>query len=336
MSEKSDGKSKGVSPGTTSPATVINRIDKRLKNVGKVGKNDEEDPNKKTGSKFGKRKNARKNPLLGIGPHRKKYSKNDENGENKKDKKDKEENKKLTKEDSNMTMIDAILFLIENHKRGSHVLQSFPDQDMLTLTAKKCMSTCLKGWQIADEGLISENTDLILSKESWVILEDGSAALQDGFQFDYDWLYSVANSTLITESSIPNSEIDTDMFADTLTNASSILRKLSDKEVKKYILNAARDEDTDIMNLKEILEETGINWKFTGAEIEDEKINLIINVRYSKDGTQEGVIQKKLSIEVKPSADVTERDSTTKEPNELDLSFNRKPEGEKTIEGEDL
>ena len=303
-------------PGTVSPLERLNKISEKLNNI---TANDESNPNKKTGSKNGKRKRGRKDPRPKL--HRK---------ANRNLNKD----KKPVEEDFTMDVIDAIKFLIENHKCSSHALQSFPNQDVLKRTAKKCMATCFKGWELADDGLVSENTDLILSKESWMILEDGTAALQGGFQFDYDWLYNVVNSSLITES-ISGEEIDSDMFADTLTNASAILRKLSDKEVKKYIRSAARSEDTDVMNLKEILEETGINWKFIGAEIEDERINLIINVRYSKDGTQEGVIQKKLSIEVKPSADVTETDSTTKEPDELDLSFNRKPESEESSTKED-
>jgi len=222
--------------------------------------------------------------------------------------------------------VNTVRYILENHgKNVKKVMANCDDKEMLSKMAKKCMATCLSGWEVSGNNLVSENTDLVLSKNSWQIAEDGTALLEGGFKFDYDWLYSLSNADLIKEDVDMNeTELDVDSFSDTLSNASNLLRKLSDKEVKKYILNAAKtDEDVDLVNLKEILEDTGVNWKFIGAEIDDEKINLLIRVRYTKDGTQEGVVEKKLSIEVKPTADVTDATGEVAQgdDNEVNLTF---------------
>lgn len=300
-------------PGTTTPTDrIVAKVDERLNNI---GKDKEQDPNRKTGSKYGKRKRARKNPKPKL--NRKQGSRKDFNKETK-------------TEEINMSIVKAAKYIIENHgKDVNEIANKYGDVDTLKLVASKCMATCLGGWKVSEQGLVSENTNMVLSKDSWVIAEDGSAKLENGFKFNYDWLYDLANvnpGSTITED-IDETEMDTDIFSDTLTNAAAILRKLSDKEIKKYVLNAAKeDEDVDIMNLRDIIEETGVNWKFIGAEVDGDKVNLFVRVKYTKDGTQEGVVEKKLSIEVKPSADVSYVEKEEITDDDVNLEF--KPESE--------
>lgn len=297
-------------PGTTTPTDrIVAKIDERLNNI---GKDKEKDPNRKTGSKYGKNKlknhkgrvrKARTDPRPKL--QRRQGSRID------------------FREGVVMDVINAVRYILENHGRKiDEVVSGYNNKELLSKMARKCMSTCLSGWQEAEHGLISDNTDLVLSRNSWEITEEGTARLRNGFKFDYDWLYDLSNAQLITED-IDETALDKDSFSDALSNAANLLRKLSDKEVKKYILNAAKeDEDVDLMNLKEVLEDTGVNWKFIGAEISGDKVNLLVRVRYTKDGTQEGVIEKKLSIEVKPGADV--RDATSGDETsdkEVNLAF---------------
>jgi hypothetical protein len=295
-------------PGTTAPSRRIeDKIDERLKNLtNRHGTRKESNPNKKTGSKFGRRAGARKDPRPKL--HRRPGSRYNFEGVD------------MDK------VVSAVKHIIEHHGEDiDQVLSSFDDKDLLRMAARKCMATCLSGWSKSENGIVSENTDMILSSNSWVIAEDGSAQLKNGFKLNYDWLYDLANSDTISEAVVvDDSEIDKDSFSDALSNASGLLRKMNDKEIKKYILNAAKnDEDVDVGNLKKILEETGVNWKFVGAEVENEKVNLLIKVRYSKDGTQEGVVEKKLSIEVKPSADVIDATKRERSGDEVDLAFQR-------------
>lgn len=291
---------------TTSPARRIRKVTEKLEPAIVLG-DKESNPDTKTGSKKGKRKRGRVNPIPKLHRYHSKP--------------------KYYKEGVDMdSIVNAIHYILENHgKNVRQVINGYKDKETLSKMAKKCMATCLGGWEEVDGEIVSENTDLVLSKNSWAIAEDGSAMLKGGFKFDYDWLYNLSNASILNEEidSIETSEIDKDSFSDTLSNASNLLRKLSDKEVKKYILNAAKsDEDIDLMNLKEVLEDTGVNWRFIGAEISGEKINLLIKVRYSKDGTQEGVIEKKLSVEVKPTADVTETSVNDEINNDdIDLAF---------------
>ena len=306
--------SKQKRPGTTSPMRrVTDAIDERLANLTKrSGTSKESNPNLKTGSKFGKKARGRRNPKPVL--HRKPG------------------NRQSFGEGVDMSnIVDTIRYIIENHGADpKEVLAQYHNRPMLVEAAKKCMASCLSGWERTEDGIVSENTNMILSPDSWRISDDGSVELVNGFRFDYDWLYSIAASDTIKEAvEAPMSSVDKDQFADALSNASNLLRKLSDKEVKKYILNAAKnDENVDLMALKEVLEDTGVNFKFIGAEIDGDKINLLIKVRYSKDGTQEGVMEKKLSIEVKPSADVVDRTESDISKNEVDLDFQEPPEPE--------
>ena len=292
--------------GTTSPLRrITDAIDEKLSNLDKrSGLRKESNPNKKTGSKFGKRLAARKDPKPKL--HRR------------------SKHKRLKGVDMN-DVVSAIKYIIEHHELDiDDVIKNFTgNKEILSEAAKKCMLTCLNEWKETDNGIIAENFNMVLSKNSWKIAPDGSVQLINGFKFNYDWLYNLANS-IITEDKMSELEyqyIDKDSFADTLTNAAGLLRKMTDKEIKKYILNAAKQgEKIDINHLKEILEETGVNWKFIGAEVDEDRINLLVRVKYSVDGTQEGVVDKKLKIEVKPSADVTEASDKSKS-DELDLAF---------------
>ena len=293
-------------PGTMNPEKRISKaIDKRLENP----QNKDKKPNTKpkSGSKADRRRT--KDPTKVGQLHRRPGNK-----------------KKIkTKGELMDDIIRVVQYIIENHgKNINTVMEHYKDKKMLSQVAQKCMSTCLSGWTETENGLVSENTNLVLSKKSWEIDEDGSAKVRNGFKFNYDWLYDLSNNPINEDiDAMGVVGIDKDSFSDTLSNASNLLRKLSDKEVKKYILNAAKgDEDVDLMNLKEILEDTGVNWDFAGSEINDDRINLFIKVRYTKDGTQEGVVEKKLSIEVKPTADVTDATDTGIERNkDIDLTF---------------
>jgi len=304
--------SKQKRPGTTDPARRLRKkVDEKFEPQHIVG-DKEADPNKKTGSKYGK-----ENTHSGVGDRRPKMGK--------KHRRVRRKLKKKFKEGVDMdSIVDAVRHILENHGRDvKEVMAGFEDRELLSKMAKKCLSTCLPGWEQTENGLMSENTDLVLSDSSWELAEDGSAKLIGGFQFDYDWLYDLSNASLITEDIAAETVMDKDALADTLSNAANLLQKLSDKEVKKYILNAAReDEDVDIMNLKEVLEDTGVNWEFIGAEVSGDKVNLLIRVRYTVDGTQEGVVEKKLSIEVKSGADVKEAgESGLPDDEEVDLAF---------------
>ena len=296
-------------PGTTSPAQrVVKRIAKRLDKLdAHGGKQRLPDTKPKSGSKADRLRT--KDPATQIRIHRKPG------------------NKKKIEENINMDLARAVQYLLENHKRDvRQTLQHCPDPQGLSEIAANLMSTCFAGWIQTDHGLISEHSELVLSN-NWALQKDGHVKLGNSFQFDYDWLYQIANYGLLTEA-IDDMETlpDQDAFADALANASGLLRKLSDKEVKKYVLNAAKsDENIDITNLKEILEDTGVNWKFVGGEISGETINLFIKVKYSADGTQGGVVEKKLGIEVKPSADVIETERSQPD-DELDLSFQQRVE----------
>jgi len=318
-------------PGTVSPEERIKKnIDKRLEAAGNKDRKPNTKP--KSGSKADRRrtKDPSKRVRLNRRPGAKRTIKP-------------EEDKDTQTEGVMMSnIVDTIKYIIENHgKNVSDVANNYGDKETLSKMAQKCMATCLSGWAESDGELVSENTNLVLSMGSWEIAEDGSAQLHGGFKFDYDWLYNLANANLIKEDmdvdDVDEQEIDKDIFSDTLSNASNLLRKLSDKEIKKYVLNAVKsDEDVDVMNLKEILEDTGVKWKFVGAEIENEKINLIVRVRYTKDGTQEGVVEKKLSIEVKPIADVTDTTGDIESnENEIDLSFGAEKELETGSEPKD-
>lgn len=346
-------------PGTTSPQERLEKaIDKRLNNAARDKKR-RPNTKPKSGSKADRRRTH--DPKQKVRLHRrpgnkKKIEDHPDKPEDKSDKDEKKKDKKKIKEGVRMDIVGAIRYILENHGQDvDQVVSNYNDKKALATVATKCMATCLSGWKETEFGLVSEHTDMVLSKNSWVVAEDGSAELENGFKFDYDWLYELSNATkTLTEAvdSIDDQVRDQDAFSDTLTNAAALLRKLSDKEVKKYILNAAKQEDdVDVMNLKEVLENTGVNWKFVGAEVDGEKINLLIKVKYSTDGTQEGVVEKKLSIEVKPSiADVTETEKISDK--ELNLSFaqpyesepnesEEKPETddereEIEIEGEDL
>jgi len=311
-------------PGTTSPDKRISkRKDKRLKEVRETAiGGDDRKPNKKpkSGSKADRRRTH--SPEHKVRLNRRSGAKREVNVKD-----------KHIKEGVKMDVVNTIKYIIENHgKNIKSVAGSFEDKEMLSKMAQKCMATCLSGWTESGNELVSENTNLVLSKDSWQIAEDGSAKLHGGFGFDYDWLYDLTNADLIREDidiDETETELDIDTFSDTLSNASNLLRKLSDKEIKKYVLNAVKsDEDVDLMNLKEVLEDSGVNWKFIGAEIIDEKINLLVRVRYTKDGTQEGVVEKKRSIEVKPIADVTDTTGDIgTDRDEIDLGFSeREPE----------
>jgi hypothetical protein len=307
--------------GTTNPESAIKNKLRKIKSKNAIG-DKEKDPNRKTGSKYGKRKRAKMDPK----PHLNRKSAAKKSSKNKKDDSGVNEMSDIS---------NATRYLIENHGMPLHgVVASFNDPSLLSKVAQKCMTTCLSGWSSEDGFLVSENTDLQLSCDSWDIAEDGSAQLKNGFKFDYDWLYELSNSTIsedvdVINEQIEDQELDPDTFSDTLSNASSLLRKMSDKEVKKYILNAAQGGEININNLRKVLEETGVNWKFVGAEVDGDKINLSIKVKYSVDGTQDGVVEKKLSVEVKPSADVREEESDVGD-DELDLGFG----SEEPIEGE--
>jgi len=232
-------------PGTVNPEKrVVRAIEDRL---GYIGKNDEVIPNKKSTSlkKDGKpvSKKRSRTPKKDPGKIRAKHRRPG--------------SKKSFEEGTDMSdVIDAVKYLIENHGRNVRsILRGFQDKKLLSRIATKCMSTCLTGWKTSGADLISDNTNMVLSGQSWKVLEDGRAGLKNGFEFDYDWLYDVANGNVITED-IDETEVDVDTFSDTLSNASNLLRKLSDKEIKKYILNAAKnEEDVDMANLKEVLEE---------------------------------------------------------------------------------
>jgi hypothetical protein len=320
------------------PDSVKRRVkEKKFEHLTPHGiKNDpRKKPNSKDGGYQGKTFNPedklalhRKNPDLYVNKDKKR--KEDEQEDNEEESEKKEEH---AVRESGKAAEQAAKFIIENH--GSpvdDVAQRHGNVPLLNEIANKLLATCMSGWQV-DKGigaLVSENTDLKLSTDSWTLEEDGSASLIHGPKFDYDWLYELAtyNQKPLTEAMTLNGGgqgyVDPEVFGDALSNAADLVRKLNDKEVKKYILRAAQhDEDVDIRNLKQVLEDTGINWKFLGAEVDGDTINVFIRVKYSVDGTQSGVVEKKLSIEVKPSAEVRETKdySGSAEQQALDLSF---------------
>ena len=228
----------------------------------------------------------------------------------------------------------AIKFIIENHgSKIDNVISKVDDPELVSGIAKRLMQTCLSGWSLKEDKsfLVSNNTDLKLSTDSWTINESGTINLKNGFAFDFDWLYEFSNAckTLAEGINIKDEdEMDKDSFADMLGNAANVVRKLNDKEVKKYILSAAKqDENIDTINLKNVLEETGINWKFVGADVDEDAVNVFIRVKYSSDGTQDGVVEKKLSIRVKPSADVKEETTGGSGEDKIDLDFGAEESG---------
>lgn len=218
-----------------------------------------------------------------------------------------------------MKMKEAIEIILANHGDSiEQMLEESNDINAISLAARNLITTCLGGWSCQDNYMISQDNKIRLPANQWSLNEDSTITNKMGVSLNYDWLYDVVQKTdkILCEEN--QKSIDKNLLADTLSNAASVVRRMSDNNVIKYVISAAKQDGTeDISKLRDVINDTGINWKITGADINGDKIYIHLKVKYSTDGTQKGVVGKNLEIEVRPSDIVREEPSEE----ELNLEF---------------
>lgn len=208
----------------------------------------------------------------------------------------------------------ALKVILDNHNRDiSSIIESVDDPSHIAATAKNLMKTCLGGWSYNDEqtSLLSGDKSLVVSASMFYLTEDSTIKPKNhNLELNYDWLYKLATAAdqAINEESktygTRYQEFNIDQISDALSNASKVLKSLNDEQIKQYILEyEANRGEANLKILKSVLEDADKtpNWRLEDVEIDGTMVHIIIRVKYTLDGTEKGVVDRKLSIEVRPS-----------------------------------
>lgn len=252
-----------------------------------------------------KRRLSSLNPKGRVTPHRK--------GASYVSNKAKRTKRRLSKMDETVKIIRSI---IDNHKGDVHsVIESVDDVNELSKVAKNLMKTCLGGWSRSGDMLVSSDNTLQVHSQSFDLMEDTTLRPKRGVSLNYDWLYRLASAAdhIVNEEEITYGsryqEFSIDRISDALSNASKVLKGLDDDQIKKYILEQEASEgDVNIRLLRDVLDDADKtpNWRLEKVKVEGSSVHIIIRVKYSRDGTEKGIVDKHLSIEIRPSHAVEE------------------------------
>jgi len=207
----------------------------------------------------------------------------------------------------------------------------------LALIARSMVAISLKNWKEDGDYLISSvNESLRLCKDNWRLNEDTTISHKSGKVIDPDWLYNLAmvaegknknysmcwkcewvgstdgldktNSGThkcpkckadLHESRIAE-ENDPQSHGKNFSRAGSILNSLDNNTVMNYLEDAVSAEmnPQEASKQRAVWEETGINWRYISTDVSGDDIVIRLQVKYTTDGSQEGVKQKDLAIRV--------------------------------------
>jgi len=210
-------------------------------------------------------------------------------------------------------MKEAIEFIAKFHDQDiSEAINSITDKKGLADLARRMMAINLGGWKQQDDKLVFGEGALSVSAANWNLHKAGTISPKSGRQISNDWLYNLSvlaeqedNTKTATADKPDNADTDKDvkLFGVNFARAGSILNTLDSNGVMNYLQDAVRGEHNteEAERMRRIWETTGINWRFEDAKIQQGDIILIIKVKYSTDGTQEGVKERTLSIRVQPT-----------------------------------
>jgi len=215
--------------------------------------------------------------------------------------------------DETAKTIRALELIVNNAGEDvNKVIQLCEDKEVLAGVARSLMMTCLQGWKLVDNAYVHDN-GLKFDANSFVLNEDTSLSPRIGISFDYDWLYDLATAAETLTEAV-RSGIDPDKLTRVLSNTIDVLASLDDNKIKEYILEREKAAGkADIKLLQQVFKDKniGINWrleKWGPGESTDEHptVNLIIRVKYSTDGTINGLVEKILNVTIEPGQRVTE------------------------------
>lgn len=205
-----------------------------------------------------------------------------------------------------MSLEHVLATIVKRHgQTPSTVIEEAGDPTMVSTIAKQLMKTFMRGWK--QEGNAFVYKDGVTFPASSFQLREDTSLTPATMKLDFDWLYELASAAdVVTEDSYGSSvqDLDINRLADTLWNASKLLRSLSDNEVKKYILDRAHAAGQNTKIISQSLDDVGVNWRLENIKINGMVIDVIIRVKYSEDGTNNGVVEKTLSVEVRPGNEV--------------------------------
>lgn len=201
-------------------------------------------------------------------------------------------------------MNEAIEFISKHHGEDiNNIIEQVQDRCALAKLARKMMAVNFRGWRQDGDYMVFGEDEVKLPSSHWSITEDSRLKSKNKIAIDNEWLYKLAILAEQEEKesvSLGSDEgpLDPKDMGSIFSKAGSILYALDDNRVMNYLEDAIRSKENteEASRQRSIWESTGINWRLEDVELLGNDVSMRLKVKYSSDGTQQGVSEKILTV----------------------------------------
>ncbi|MBD3407225.1 MAG: hypothetical protein GF411_13985 [Candidatus Lokiarchaeota archaeon] len=201
-------------------------------------------------------------------------------------------------------MDEAIKFIAKYHGQDvGQIIEQVEDRTALARLARKMMAINFRGWHKDGDQVVFGEGEVKLPSSQWAVTEDSRLKSNSETTIDNEWLYKLAilaeqDDKATIEQNNSKGSLDPKDVGSMLSKAGSILHGLDNNRVMNYLEDAIRSEKNteEAAKQRSIWESTGINWRLEGVELLNDDVAMKLKVKYSSDGTQEGVTEKILTV----------------------------------------